>query len=333
MNNHRNTYTEFDNTGDEHSDRADNDLIDQIGQDLRETFVRPVDPATERKHLAAIAGALSPRIHTAVADHYKPADRARVAPIRPTAQLARPADPNKTTSLPASAGLASPFAAKASGSRVPTSAAFATGRAGKTPEPTGAPDWRQHSVFFGSLATRAAAIVAAVAVGASGLALAGALPRPVQTVFSEAGGVLGLEIPAPITSPQIAAPAEERPVVVPVPVVPLAPEPPAPLPPPAVPVPVPPAPAATPLPAVPAPAEDWLSMLIRQAMEAAVNQSQGGAQNPSTSPPGSHNADPWSSYWDNYEFKHSSGYNDESGGAAQPSKSASRTTPSSARSR
>lgn len=306
MDNHR--VTDADDESNE--SWASSELIDRIALDLIETFVRPVDRTTESKHLEAILMACATRPHSALpARAIKPAEVTPNTPTQTVVNFARPAEPKKAAGHPARGGLASPFAARTSGAgnghSVTTSAPPATGRLVESAQAAGTSKWRQHHVFLGSLATRAAAIVAVAAVGASGLAMAGALPRPVQTAFSQAGDVIGLDIPAPIVVPEIAAPPSEQTTRVPVPRVPepeLIPQPASTAPEPDFAAPLTQHPPVAQTPPVPAAQQDWLAALIRQAMEAAANENASANETPPA--PGSTQQSSgygsWEQYWSNY---------------------------------
>lgn len=291
---------------------ADTDFIARVAQDFQDAYVRPSSRTTEAKHLEAISRALS-ETRPARSSTFTPADARQTGYIRPAGNFARPAEPQKTTGRPASGGLASPFAARSSGatkiSSAPTYVAPATGGIGDA-NTAGAAKWRQQHVFLGSLVSKAAVFAAAMALGASwGLARAGALPTPVQTAFSQAGDVIGLDIPAPIPVPEVRVPVPEAP---PVPAVPLPGPAPAPVQLPQVPAADPEPVVIVPAPAPPLPpapvstdaAEDWLTRLIGQAFESGSGGAQG---NTPADPNGSSvTPSPSNAFWERYGWGYSS---------------------------
>lgn len=309
---------------------ADTDFIARIAQDFQDAYVRPPGRTTEAKHLEAISRALS-ETRPSRPITFTPADARQSGYLRPAGNFARPAEPQKTTGRPASGGLASPFAARSSGptkiSSAPPYVAPATGGIGDA-KTAGAAKWRQQHVFLGSLVNKAAVFAAAMALGASwGLARAGALPKPVQTAFSQAGDVIGLDIPAPIPVPQISVPVPEAP---PVPAVPLPNPAPAPVQLPQIPaadsepvVTVPaPAPPPPPAPAPAVAAEDWLTRMIGQAFESGSGAAQG---NTPADPKGSSiSSSPSNTFWERYGWGYGSANEGGSAGTGRVPGKASR---------
>ena len=297
--------------GDPENEAADRALMKQLGDELRETYVLPLDATTRAKHLAAISRAMSENLtgsHTFAATQRLLTERGRCAPASGRAAGSVEA---RTASA---GGLASPFATRSAGTtsvhRLPTLPPSAGSMA------TSAPKRWSPLALVDAMSAKAAAIVAMVGIGFGGLAIAGDLPRPVQTAFAEAGGVVGLDIPSPMQLP-VATPAPGREEQVPAPSSFGSPEPPAAVAPSPAQVPAPvasaPAPAASSAPQTPvvAPAkppsapegdfESWMSELIRQAIAAharAQNQPSAGTGQPAVTNSGDSGTDQpsWHSY-------------------------------------
>jgi hypothetical protein len=319
MDNYRGNDAEVDGIFDGESEDAwaNPNVIRRITEDLREAYVLPLDDATQAKHLAAIADAISQN-----------ASRPRVLPLaqRPSTDgsrcastFVRAAGSARVAREVSTASLASPFGARTAGTASAPSPRPRTSLAavGSPPEPkTAHVSWIRPGAFVSSIYSKAAVIAAAIAVSASGLAIAGSLPDPVQTAFSEAAGAIGLDIPAPIQPPAVSpAPPREQAVATPVLPEPLPVVPQEPLPVPIVPPPAPvaeaprvqaPPPAAQVAPPA-APAADleaWVTELIRQALATAnaraMNpQSQpeaGAAQSGQTGGQSWASENPWQSY-------------------------------------
>lgn len=318
------------------SDWEDSDLIEQIAQDLKDAYVRPLSLATETKHLQAISRTLA-QSHRSQPNHsFTPAEARSAGPNGAAINFARPLELQRTAGRPESGGLASPFARSSSAttiSRAKVDAAPATGRIVDA-KAAGAAKWRQQHVLLGSLVNKAAVFVAALALGASwGLAKAGALPDPVQTAFSQAGEVVGLIIPAPIPVHEIAVPVPE---IAPVPATPAPAPVDAPLPssqypasdtdpgvPGLAPAPVTPMPANQ-SPSVVAEQQDWITRMIREALGSATSVPSGAnsISGPDATPrPAQPTAgDPSTSFWDRYGW----GAGDEGGSTATSSSGPSR---------
>lgn len=284
MDNYRGNDAEVDGIfdGDSEDDWADSHVIERVTEDLVEAYVTPLDSATQSKHLAAIADAISQtaRSPRPIAAAQRPiTDGSRCA-----SSFVRAAGTTRTPKQVPTVSLASPFGARkagtssAPGHRSRTTLTAVVSQADpKTPQVK----WLRPGAFVNSIASKAAVVATAIALSASGLAIAGGLPDPVQTAFSEAAGVIGLDLPAPIQPPAVSpAPPREQAVPAlklpePQPVIPQAPAP-APIvaaPEPAAPTPVvqtpqPQAQAVAPA-APPADLEIWLTELIRQALAAA----------------------------------------------------------------
>lgn len=321
MDNYRGNDAEVDGIFDGESEDAwaDANFIRRITEDLREAYVLPLDDATQAKHLAAIADAISQN-----------ASRPRVLPLaqRPSTDgsrcastFVRAAGSARVAREVSTASLASPFGARTAGTTSAPSPRPRTSLAavGSPPEPkTAHVSWIRPGAFVSSIYSKAAVIAAAIAISASGLAIAGSLPDPVQTAFSEAAGAIGLDIPAPIQPPAVSpAPPREQavaPPVLPEPLPVITQEPlPVPIVPPPAPVAEAPRVQAPPPavqvgpPAAPADLEAWLTELIRQALATAnaraMNpQSQpeaGAAQSGQTGGQSWASENPWQSYGTN----------------------------------
>ena len=308
-------YSIFD--GESEDDWADSHVIRRITEDLREVYVLPLDATTQSKHLAAIADAISQNARSPRT--LAPAQRPFTDGSRCASSFVGAAGPRRVAKQVSTASLASPFGARTPGtSSGPVPAPRTSLAAVASPSDTKSAHvvrWMRPGAFVNSLASKAAVIATAMALGASGLAVAGSLPDPVQTAFSEAAGVIGLEIPAPIKPPAVMpTPPREQPVAPPLPE-PMPVTLPEPLPALIVPPPAPASeapvvqapPPATQIapPAAPGDLQIWLTELIRQALATAnaraMNpQPQPGAQTgqPSGQPGGQSwtTDNPWQSY-------------------------------------
>jgi hypothetical protein len=266
--------------GEPEDEASDLRLIKQFAEDVRATYVLPLDVATRAKHLAAISQAMSettPNGRTFAATQRLLTERGRCAPG--SAMAAGPVEGKRAAS---SASLASPFAARKPASSPAAKLPAMVGPAGKTISPARA--WKP-LVLVEAMSAKAAAIIAVAGIGFGGLAIAGELPRPVQTAFAEAGEVVGLDIPEPMRlSPGTPAPSHDEQVSVPSsgasqPALVDPPAAPAAAAPPSVASAPPSSPSGTSQPPIVAPSkpsntppgdlESWLSELMRQAIAAA----------------------------------------------------------------
>ncbi len=312
-------------SSDEEADGFDADLEDgwedasfirRLTEDLSDAYVKPIEADVQARHLAAMAQAMEENLKKAT-----PLSLSRQDAASRSWSASGPSLPSTGRVVPRSpsAGLSSPF-----GARRTDPPAFTAPARPQSPAPVRpsipAPvrpaipvagvaslDAKRRSKLhpvelLNSMSSKAAAVVALIGLSSFGLAVAGQLPKPVQTAFSEAGDHIGLEIPAPIVAPNQATPAPDRkqPVVVPPPVV--LPQPAAVPSPQAVPsyqpAQQPPAAssASTPAPVAPQPLpsvapaaadfQNWLNELIRQALETsnmrATQQSSGTVKPQST---------------------------------------------------
>jgi hypothetical protein len=325
MDNYRGSDAEVENLidGEGEDDWADSHVIRRIAEGLREAYVKPLDSATQSRHLAAIADAISQNARGPRA--LPPAQRPVMDGSRCASTFVRAAGPTRVAKV-SNVSLASPFGARsASASSGPVRPGPPTSLSSveNPAEPKTAQRWMRSGAFVNSITSKAAVVATAIAMSASGLAIAGALPDPVQTAFSEAAGVIGLDIPTPI-QPPATSPAPPREQAVPAPTLPV-PDlvvPQEPLPAPVVPAPpptqtsavqappqaapiVPPAASATDL-------ESWMTELIRQALAAAnakatYPQAQTGAgtgQQSGYAGQSSAQDNPWESYgWSGSQSK------------------------------